>query len=91
MLVSDKSSTLVSVLIPVYNSEKFIGKTIDSVLGQTFKDFEVLLLDDGSADKSSEIIKSYTDDRVKYIPCSHDLLRLLTMGLILPKESILHC
>ena len=45
MLVSDKSSTLVSVLIPVYNSEKFIGKTIDSVLGQTFKDFEVLLLD----------------------------------------------
>lgn len=85
MLVSDKSSTLVSVLIPVYNSEKFIGKTIDSVLGQTFKDFEVLLLDDGSADKSSEIIKSYTDDRVKYIPCSHDFIKTLNHGIDIAK------
>ena len=85
MLVSDKSSTLVSVLIPVYNSEKFIRKTIDSVLGQTFKDFEVLLLDDGSADKSSEIIKSYTDDRVKYIPCSHDFIKTLNHGIDIAK------
>lgn len=43
MLVSDKSKTLVSVLIPVYNSEKFIRETVDSVLGQTLADFEILL------------------------------------------------
>ena len=76
---------LVSVLIPVYNSEKYIGETIDSVLEQTFPDFELLLLDDGSEDKTAEIISGYTDERIKYILCPHDFINTLNRGIDLAK------
>jgi len=46
-----------SVLMPVFNSEKFISRAIKSVLGQSFKDFEFIIIDDGSADDSQKIIK----------------------------------
>lgn len=57
---------LVSVVMPVYNQEKYLAETIESVLNQTFKDFEFLILDDGSSDRSAEIIKTYAvkDDRI---------------------------
>jgi glycosyltransferase involved in cell wall biosynthesis len=48
-----------SVLLPVYNREKYVRQAVDSVLNQTFKDFELLVVDDGSTDKSPEILKSY--------------------------------
>jgi glycosyltransferase involved in cell wall biosynthesis len=57
----------VSVIIPVYNSERFIKETIESVLNQTCQDFEIIIIDDGSIDKSAEIIKSFTDRRILYI------------------------
>lgn len=59
----------VSVIIPIYNSEKFLCRCIDSVLMQTFTDFEVILVDDGSIDNSSKICDDYTsvDSRVKVI------------------------
>lgn len=50
---------LVSVITPCYNAEKYISKLLDSVLSQTYKDIEMILVDDGSTDKSAEIIKSY--------------------------------
>ena len=58
---------LVSVILPVYNQQNFIAETIESVLSQTFRDFEFLILDDGSTDRSAEIIKSYAekDNRIK--------------------------
>ena len=49
----------VSVVIPVYNAEKHIGKTIDSLLNQTFKDIEFIFVNDGSKDKSLEILREY--------------------------------
>ena len=57
----------VSVIIPAFNAEKFIIKTIESVLDQTFKDFEILIINDGSTDKTSEIVKStyHLESRVK--------------------------
>jgi len=55
---------LVSVIMPVYNAEKFIRETIESILSQTMRDFEFLIVDDGSSDKSLEIINSYTDPRI---------------------------
>lgn len=57
----------VSVLLTSFNHEKFIGEAIDSVLRQTFTDFELLILDDASTDGSWSIIRSYTDPRIKAI------------------------
>ena len=60
---------LLSVIIPVYNSKKFLNRCIDSVINQTFTDLELILVDDGSTDNSLEICKGYekSDDRVKVI------------------------
>lgn len=49
----------VSVIIPSYNSEKFVSTTLNSVLNQTFRDIEVIVVDDGSTDRSPEIVRSY--------------------------------
>lgn len=57
---------LVSVCIPNYNYEKFIGETIESVLAQTYLNFELIIVDNGSTDSSVEIIKSYKDPRIKF-------------------------
>lgn len=56
-----------SVILPVYNQEKYLHETIESILAQTFKEFELIILDDGSSDKSAEIIRDFKnrDDRVK--------------------------
>lgn len=59
----------ISVVVPVYGGEKYLGACIESILGQTFKDFELLLLDDGSPDRSGEICDGYArkDGRVRVI------------------------
>lgn len=56
-----------SVVMPVYNSEKHLRAAIDSVLNQTFKNFEFIILDDASTDNSVDIVKSYTDPRIKLV------------------------
>jgi glycosyltransferase involved in cell wall biosynthesis len=55
-----------SVLLPVYNREKYVKQAVDSVLNQTFKNFELLAVDDGSTDRSAEILKSY-GSKLKFI------------------------
>ena len=57
----------ISVIVPVYNTEKYLHRCIDSILSQTFTDFEVLLIDDGSTDSSGEICDEYAakDSRVR--------------------------
>lgn len=67
------SSPLVSVIIPVYNAEKYIEETIRSVLRQTLQDFEIIVLNDGSKDASGEIIQRFQkeDNRIIYIPKSN--------------------
>ena len=57
----------VSVIIPTYNRANLIGKAIKSVLKQTYQDFEIIVVDDGSTDNTGEIIRSFKDKRVKYI------------------------
>ena len=49
----------ISIIIPIYNVEKYISKCINSILNQTYKEIEVILVDDGSIDKSKEIIFEY--------------------------------
>ena len=56
---------IVSVIIPSYNHEKFVGECIKSVLNQTFQDFEIIITDDGSSDHTVGIIKSFKDPRIK--------------------------
>jgi len=58
---------LVSIITPTYNHEKFIGKCIESVLSQTYSNWEQIIIDDGSSDKTEEIIAEYKDNRIKYI------------------------
>jgi len=55
-----------SVVIPLYNKGSLIKRSIDSVLSQTFQEFEIVVVDDGSKDDSSEYVKEYRDSRVKY-------------------------
>lgn len=61
------SNPKISIIVPVYNAEKYLNRCIDSILSQTFKDFEVLLVDDGSKDKSGAICDEYAkkDNRVR--------------------------
>jgi glycosyltransferase involved in cell wall biosynthesis len=61
------SKVQISVLLPVYNGEKYLKDSIDSILNQSFIDFELIIVNDGSNDNSDIIIKSYTDGRIKYI------------------------
>lgn len=57
----------ITVFMPVYNAEKYLREAIESILNQTFTDFELLIINDGSTDKSVEIIESYKDKRIKLI------------------------
>lgn len=58
---------MISVVIPLYNKRDSIARTIESVLKQTFTDFEIIVVDDGSKDGSSEIVRSFEDERIKII------------------------
>lgn len=55
----------VSIIMPSYNSEEFIAESINSVLAQTYENFELLIVDDCSTDKTVEVVESFNDDRIK--------------------------
>jgi hypothetical protein len=57
----------VSVIIPLYNKRKYVARTLDSVFNQTFRDFEVIVVDDGSTDGSPEVVRRYDDARLRMI------------------------
>lgn len=69
---------MVSVVIPTYNQEGFIGDTIDSVLNQSYPNVEIIITDDGSADNTANIIKSYA---TKYYPKIIPLLNIENVGI----------
>ena len=58
----------VSIIIPVYNAEKYLVKCLDSIVNQTLKNVEIIIIDDGSTDGSSDICKNYAqkDGRIIY-------------------------
>ena len=56
----------ISVIMPVYNGDKFLIKSIKSILNQTFKNFEFIIINDGSSDNSLKIIESFDDRRIKF-------------------------
>lgn len=61
-----KNPTL-TVVVPVFNGEKYLKEAVESILNQTFSDFELIIINDGSTDKSIEIINDYTDTRIRLI------------------------
>lgn len=65
--------TTITVFMPVYNAEKTLHIAIESILNQTYQNFEFLIIDDGSTDGSAEIIRSYNDARIKFIENDENL------------------
>lgn len=60
------NSPFVSVIMPAYNHERYVGEAIESVLNQSFSDLELIIINDGSTDETEKIIKGYGDKRIKY-------------------------
>jgi glycosyltransferase involved in cell wall biosynthesis len=77
----------VTVLMPIYNGEKYLRDAIESILSQTFKDFEFLIINDGSTDSSVKIIESYDDPRIRLVNNESNLKLVLTLnkGLLLSR------
>ena len=77
----------ISVIMPAYNAEKYIAEAIDSILGQTFGDFEFIILNDCSKDRTEEIILSYDDPRIVYLKNEQNLgvAATLNRGLAIAK------
>lgn len=71
----------VTVLMPVRNGARYIKEAIESVLRQSFTDFELLIVDDGSTDETVEIIHEFTDSRIKLHLREHDFVKNLNEGL----------
>ena len=67
--MNSNNNPLLSVLLPVHQGEDFLDETLESVINQTFSDFELIILDNLSTDDSPEIIKKFRekDSRIKYI------------------------
>lgn len=73
----------ISVILPVFNGEAYLRQAIDSILSQSFTDFELIIVDDGSTDRSQEIIQSYGDTRIHAIcnPSNLGLVGALNVGI----------
>ncbi|MDR0232182.1 MAG: glycosyltransferase [Dysgonamonadaceae bacterium] len=71
---------VITVLAPAYNAEEYISEAIKSVLNQTFTDFELLIINDGSTDKTEEIILSFEDKRIRYIKNETNLKLIATLN-----------
>jgi len=79
-------SPIISVVMSVYNGEKYLREAIDSILNQTFTNFEFIIVNDGSTDKSLEIIKSYADSRIVIIDQENTgLAKALNNGINIAK------
>ena len=79
-----------SVLMSVYNGEKYINRSIESVLKQSYNNFEFIIIDDGSTDKTVEIIENYKDDRIVLLKSNHQgLIKSLNLGLETSKGELI--
>ena len=72
---------IISVCLPVYNGEKYIQECLDSILAQSFQNFELIIVDDGSTDHTLEIVKQYADPRIRLIQNKHNYIESLNLLL----------
>lgn len=71
----------ISVCVPMYNAARYVRECIESILNQTFADFELLVVDDGSTDGSVEVVRSYDDPRIRLLENEHDYIGSLNLLL----------
>jgi len=71
---------LVTVLLPVYNAEAYVGEAVQSILVQTCRDFELLIINDGSTDRSLEIIRGFRDNRIRVINNETNIRLIATLN-----------
>lgn len=79
MNILNNYSYQISVCVPMYNASAYLRECIDSILCQTFRDFEILIVDDGSTDESRDIVRSYDDPRIRLIENNHDYIGSLNL------------
>lgn len=82
---------VLTVLMPVYNSEKYLAEAIDSILWQTLQNFQFLIIDDGSTDSSADIIRSYQDPRIRFVrnPQNMGISATLNKGIELSETELI--
>jgi glycosyltransferase involved in cell wall biosynthesis len=81
---------LITVLMPAFNAEKYIVEAITSVLKQTFSDFELLIINDGSTDATQQLIESFTDERIRLInQTNQGISAALNIGLLNARADII--
>jgi len=66
-MAKTRDNPTVSIIIPTYNRMELIGRSIKSVLNQTYRDFELIIVDDGSTDNTGEIVAGFNDERIRYV------------------------
>lgn len=76
-----RSKPVVSVMMCAYNAETYIHEAIQSVLAQTYRNFEFIIVDDGSTDRTPDIIRTFDDPRIRVIRCRHDYIHSLNVGM----------
>jgi len=74
------TTPLITVLMPAYNAAEYLNEAIESIINQTFTDFEFLIIDDGSSDNSIDIIKSYNDKRIRLIENGENIKLIATLN-----------
>lgn len=78
---NDTNQPKVSIMLCVYNAQAFISESINSIFQQSFQDYEVVIVDDGSNDETMNIINAYGDKRIRLIHNKHDYIGSLNKGL----------
>lgn len=81
----------ISVILPAYNAGRYLREAVQSILDQTYTDFEILLLNDGSTDDTEQVALSFTDPRVRYIPNPHNmgLANTINRGISLAQGELI--
>ena len=91
MLVPEAAAPRVSVLLPIYGGEKYLRATMDAVLGQTFRDFELIVVDDSSPDASRQIVLTYNDPRIRLIQNPRNVGQTASMQIALEHARGQYC
>jgi glycosyltransferase involved in cell wall biosynthesis len=87
LLLMKRSNPLFSIVLPTYNREIFISNTINSILNQTFADFEILIVDNQSTDRTKEIVLNYEDPRIIFIQNDKNYERCYSRNVGIARSS----